>query len=81
MRLDPFRKDLFIRANGFEDAQGDPYRDAINREAILSEWVEAFLGAGIDVHNTTGWGHDATEDGSFYMYYHQGTIDCHRMMG
>ena len=29
IRLDPFRKDLFIRAQGFGDAPGDPYRDVI----------------------------------------------------
>jgi hypothetical protein len=55
-RLNPYRKDLFIRAAGF-DAE---YPFAIGN---------AFEKTGIDIHNTTGWGHDATEDGSFFTYY------------
>ncbi len=73
MRLDPFRKDLFIRAQGFEDAPGDPYRDA-PPGSYSFRMGKAFHEAGIDVHNTTGWGHDVTEDGSFYVYYHEGTV-------
>ena len=75
IRMDPFRKDLFIRAHGFEDAPGDPYREVVQAGSYSFRLGRAFLRAGIDVHNTTSWGHDATEDGSFYVYYHQGTID------
>jgi hypothetical protein len=34
----------------------------------------AYDNAGIDIHNTTCWGHDATEDGSFFVYYREGLI-------
>ena len=79
-RLNPYRKDLFIRAEGFDDAVGSPY-------LVERDWLspapdpyypfrigKAFYNAGIDVHNTTGWGHDATEDGSFYVYYREGDV-------
>ena len=60
-RLNPYRKDLFLRAVGFD-------------EECPFDYGEAFANAGIDVHNTTSWGHDATEDGSFFRYYRVGTI-------
>jgi hypothetical protein len=61
MRLDPKRKDLFVRAEGFTAE----YPFAIG---------DALKNAGIDVHDTTAWGHDATQDGSFFTYYRGGTI-------
>ena len=60
MRLNPFRKDLFVRAEGF--IEGYPFGHG-----------KAFENAGISVHDTTTWGHDATEDGSFFVYYRKGT--------
>jgi len=63
MRLNPNRKDLFVRAIGF-DAE---YPFAIG---------DALKNAGIDVHDITGWGHDATEDSSFYTYYRTGTVSA-----
>jgi parallel beta-helix repeat protein len=60
-RLNPNRKDLFIRGEGFSDA----YPFAIGN---------ALANAGIDVHDTTLWGHDATEDRSFFTTYRRGTI-------
>ncbi|RLC16871.1 MAG: hypothetical protein DRI24_07300 [Deltaproteobacteria bacterium] len=75
LRLNPFRKDLFVRAQGFWDAEGNPY-DLVNQfESNSFRLGKAFLNAGIDVHNTTGWGHDATEDGSFYVYHSLGTVE------
>ena len=73
LRLNPFRKDLFVRAHGFTDAAGDPYGDISQPGTYSFRIGKAFYRAGIDVHNTTGWGHDATEDGSFYVYYREGT--------
>ena len=82
-RLNPHRKDLFVRAEGFDDAIGDPYRPFNPPVANgVPQWSNydpfrlglAFNKAGIDVHNTTGWGHDATEDFSFFIYYRKGTI-------
>jgi hypothetical protein len=35
----------------------------------------AFKNTGVDVLNVTGWGHDATVDGSFFVYYSEGSID------
>jgi hypothetical protein len=61
LRLNPFRKDLFVRAAGFYGQYTFAYGNA-------------FAVAGIDVHDTTNWGHDATEDGSFFVYYRQGEI-------
>ena len=66
-RLNPHRKDLFVRAVGY-NPDTEPF--------ILGN---AFAGAGIDVHNTTDWGHDATElyestYGQFFVYYKAGSI-------
>ncbi len=61
LRLNPFRKDLFVRGEGFST----PYN---------FEYGDAFANAGIDVHDTTGWGHDTTEDGSFFIYFGEGNI-------
>lgn len=61
MRLNPFRKDLFVRGEGFIAEYPFGYG-------------AAFGNAGIDVHDTTTWGHDATEDGSFFVYNRTGTI-------
>jgi hypothetical protein len=63
LRLNPHRKDLFVRGVGYDPANA-PF--AIG---------PAFANAGIDVHDITDWGHDATEDGSFFIYYRKGTID------
>jgi len=60
-RLNPYRKDLFLRATDY---------DADHPFAI----GDAYSNVGIDVHNTTDWGHDATEDNSFFIYYRKGTI-------
>ena len=78
-RLNPHRKDLFLRAEGFDDAMGDPYRDFDAARETDPAYYPFRMGralhiAGIDVHNTTGWGHDATEDGSFFTYHRNGTI-------
>jgi hypothetical protein len=61
MRLNPFRKDLFVRGVGFNDQYEFAYG-------------AAFENAGIDVHDITEWGHDATEDGSFFVYFGEGAI-------
>jgi hypothetical protein len=61
LRLNPYRKDLFVRALGF-DAD---YPFAIG---------DALKNAGIDVHDISSWGHDATEDFSFFTYHRQGII-------
>jgi len=62
LRLNPLRKDLFLRTSGFG---GDhPYANG-----------DAIEDAGIDVHDTTTWGHDATEDGRFFRYYRAGSVD------
>jgi len=83
MRLNPYHKDLFVRAENFDDAIGDPYRPfsppVVNGIAQYDNYYPFRLGTalknvGVDVHNITGWGHDATEDGSFFSYYKQGSI-------
>lgn len=61
MRMNPHRMNLFVRNVGFSDQ----YPFVIG---------EAFMRAGIDVVDTTHWGHDATEDGSFYTYYRVGKV-------
>jgi parallel beta-helix repeat protein len=61
-RLNPRRKDLFLRAVGF-----DP-------ELAPFALGDAFSNAGIDIHDTTDWGHDATEDGTFFVYYRVGSV-------
>ena len=58
-RLNPHRKDLFLRAVGY-DPVAAPF-------ALGS----AFANAGVDIHNTTDWGHDATQDGLFFTYYRE----------
>ncbi len=73
-RLNPYRKDLFVRADGFDDAFGDPYDESDPDAEYPFRLGLALKNAGIDVHNTTGWGHDATEDKSFYIYYRSGEI-------
>jgi len=66
-RLNPYRKDLFVRAVGY---------DPLSAPFALGK---AFENAGIDIHDTTDWGHDATEpynstDGRFFVYYKSGSI-------
>jgi hypothetical protein len=68
LRLNPYRKDLFIRAEGFDAAY--PF-----------EIGDALLNAGVDVHDTTLWGHDATvcstdltQNAKFFTYYTTGSI-------
>jgi hypothetical protein len=79
MRLDPRRKNLFVRAEGFDDPERDPYE--VPTPAQLQDpnyypfWLgDAYKNAGIDIINTTGWGHDATIDGTFFLYYREGVI-------
>jgi hypothetical protein len=79
MRLNPFRQDLFVRAEGFDDAAGDPYRPFDPPPDGYGNYYPFRLGlalknAGVDVHNITGWGHDATGDGSFFSYYTAGSV-------
>jgi len=75
-RLNPHHKDLFVRAVGYDDAYGNPY-DAPPEAAEDPFWLgRAFENAGIDIHNITGWGHDATVDSSFFIYHTAGTIAC-----
>jgi len=61
LRLNPYRKDLFVRGVGFSFQY--PFTYGL-----------AFANAGIDLHDTTDWGHDATEDGSFFVYFGDGNI-------
>jgi len=70
MRLDPLRKDLFVRAVGY-DKLGDCVEPG---NCSLFEVGDAFNAAGIDVYDTTEWGHDATEDKTFFTYYRKGTV-------
>jgi hypothetical protein len=77
IRLNPDRPDLFVRAIGFDDAEGDVY--APLSSSLPDDYYPfriglAFKNCGIDIHNTTGWGHDATEDGSFFIYFSKGNI-------
>jgi hypothetical protein len=60
-RLNPYRKDLFIRSTGFDSEY--PF-----------QMGEALKNAGVDVHDTTSWGHDATEGNTFFSYYTTGHI-------
>jgi hypothetical protein len=60
-RLDPLRKDLFIRTVGFDDEYPFGLGNAI-------------ADAGIDIHDTTDWGHDATNDGTFFTYLSEGEV-------
>ncbi len=69
-RLDPDRKDLFVRAQGFYDPS-DPTGPGPEYTFDIDT---AFQNAGITIHNTTGWGHDATSDGSIYQYFGGGSI-------
>jgi len=73
-RLNPYRKDLFVRAVGFDDAVGDPYRpvDPQYQNAYPFRIGNALKNAGIDVHNVTGWGHEFTADNSFFVYHTAG---------
>jgi len=73
-RLNPYRKDLFLRADGFDDAFGDPYDEPAPDAEYPFRLGLALQIAGVDVHNTTGWGHDASADNSFYIYYRNGNI-------
>jgi len=61
MRPNPRRKELFVRAVGF--SQDYPF--ALGN---------AFQNAGIDVHDVTGWGHDVTEQYSFFVFHRAGTV-------
>jgi hypothetical protein len=77
LRLNPDRPDLFVRAVGLDDAQGDVYTPL--PADVPDNWYPfkmgmAYKNCGIDVHNTTGWGHDGTEDGSFFIYFKKGAI-------
>ena len=60
-RLNPDRKDLFIRGIGFNPCYPFKYGNALDN-------------AGIHVHDVTNWGHDATADRTFYTYYTAGKI-------
>jgi hypothetical protein len=60
-RLNPARKDLFIRTEGFDD----DYPFALGN---------AIADVGIDIHDATAWGHDATSDGTFYTYLTAGEV-------
>jgi hypothetical protein len=83
-RLNPFHKNLFVRAVGFDQAEGDPYRPLDPPTDALGEpqWDNyypfrlglALKNAGIDVKNVTGWRHDTTADGLFFVYYTSGSI-------
>jgi hypothetical protein len=84
LRLNPHRKNLFVLAEGYDDAIGDPYRPfdppvGDGGQPQYDSYYPFRLGtalknAGVDVLNITGWGHDATEDGSFFTYYKQGSV-------
>ena len=83
LRLNPEQPDLFIRAIGFDDATADVYSDIPPEPTGTvppGAWYPFRLGpayknCGIHIHNTTGWGHDGTADGSFFVYYTKGTIN------
>jgi parallel beta-helix repeat protein len=68
-RLNPSRKDLFVRGVGFHDPN-DPTGPG---PEYLFDFGLAFENAGIDVHDTTDWGHDTTNDGKFFIYFGEGT--------
>jgi hypothetical protein len=79
LRLNPDRPDLFVRAIGFDDAEGSPYRPFDSGQMANENYYPFRIGAayqncGVNIHNTTGWGHDGTEDGSFFIYYSKGSI-------
>jgi nitrous oxidase accessory protein NosD len=71
-RLNPHEKDLFIRAEGFAADWPTDLSDPTKRWPFAIG--TAYSNAGIKVWNTTDWGHDATEDGSFFIYYKRGTV-------
>ena len=61
LRLNPYRKDLYVRAVGFDAT----YPFAMGN---------ALASAGVDVHDISGWYHDATEDSKFFRYHRQGSV-------
>jgi hypothetical protein len=80
LRLNPHRKDLFIRGEGFDDAAGDIYREFDPVDGDWSNYYPFRIGralywAGIDVWNTTGWHHDATENNDFFVHHKTGQIE------
>jgi hypothetical protein len=72
-RLNPHNKDLFIRAEGFA-ANWPSDLSILNNQRWPFVIGTAYSNANIEVWNTTQWGHDATEDGSFFVYYRSGNV-------
>ena len=64
-RLNPLHNDLFIHHIGYDPRGVSSLR---HRSAALED-------IGIDVHIINGLGHDATVDGSFYVYYSSGSTE------
>ena len=62
IRTNPYKKTLFVRGEGFDAEYPFAYGNALEN-------------AGVEVYDTTEWGHDATEDGSFFVYYRAGTVN------
>ena len=71
-RLDPKKNDLFIKHVGYGDsAECEPADLAIGNCHQFS-MGSALANAGMKVWDITDKGHDATIDGSFYVYYSDG---------
>jgi len=63
MRLDPTKNDLFIKHQGYDQSTDGRHRFGPGT---------ALENADINVWDITNWGHDATIDKSFYVYYSDG---------
>jgi hypothetical protein len=68
-RLNPFHKDLFIRGVGFTDLAGIYETDVLPTTGYPFRIGDAFLNADIDVYDISQWGHDATKEREFFVYY------------
>jgi hypothetical protein len=62
LRLDPKKNDLFIKHQGYDGSTGS-HRFSMG---------PALVNAAINVWDITNWGHDATIDKSFYVYFSDG---------
>ena len=70
IRLNPFHKDLFVRGDGFDHNGEDIYDTKILPEMGYPFRIgDAFLRAGVDVYDITNWGHDATWERTFFVFY------------
>ena len=72
LRLDPKKNDLFIKHQGYEELN-----ECLPQDQAIGNCHQFNIGSGlanadIEVHDITNWGHDATVDKSFYVYYSGG---------